>query len=107
MEFFTFLIFVILLVAYFFPSIIAGSRNHHNKIAILITNLFLGWTFIGWVVCLIWSFTTKPDETTIVQNLKPGEEVSVAEELEKLSKLKNSGIISEEEFEAQKEKLLS
>ena len=41
---------------YFLPAIMAFHRNHHNKLAILVLNLFLGWTFLGWVGALIWSF---------------------------------------------------
>lgn len=50
---------VICLIAvfYFVPTIIAFKRKHHNATAILVVNLFLGWTFIGWVVALIWSCT--------------------------------------------------
>jgi hypothetical protein len=41
--------------AYWVPSIIAFGRAHHNKVSILVVNLFLGWTFIGWVVALAMS----------------------------------------------------
>lgn len=52
-------IFVIILTlfAYFLPFIIASQRRHRNAGAILITNLLLGWTFIGWVIALIWAMT--------------------------------------------------
>jgi len=40
---------------YFLPSIV-GSR-HHNASAIFILNLFLGWTFLGWVIALVWACT--------------------------------------------------
>lgn len=43
------------LCVYFLPSIIAFRRDHHNDIPIVLMNIFLGWTFIGWVVALIWS----------------------------------------------------
>ncbi len=43
---------------YFIPAIVAIARKHHNAMAIFLTNLFLGWTFIGWIVALIWSFTS-------------------------------------------------
>ncbi|MGI9229089.1 MAG: superinfection immunity protein [Gammaproteobacteria bacterium] len=58
--------FVVLLVLfYFLPFIIAINRGHHNTAAIFVLNLFLGWTFLGWVVALVWSFTavvTTPPE---------------------------------------------
>lgn len=44
-------------VLYFLPSIVAYARKHQNSGAILILNIFLGWTFIGWVVALVWSMT--------------------------------------------------
>jgi len=39
---------------YFIPAILAYTYDHKQKQAILILNLFLGWTFVGWVVALIW-----------------------------------------------------
>lgn len=42
---------------YFLPAFIAGMRGHQNAAAIFVLNLFLGWTFIGWVVALVWAFT--------------------------------------------------
>ncbi|MDK7117508.1 superinfection immunity protein, partial [Lactobacillus gasseri] len=50
-------LFVVLLVAYFIPAIVASNRKHSNSGAIACLNIFLGWTFIGWVVALVWSFT--------------------------------------------------
>jgi Superinfection immunity protein len=46
------------LAFYFLPSIIAFSRRHRNSVAIFVLNLFLGWTLVGWVVSLVWSFTS-------------------------------------------------
>ena len=40
---------------YFLPSIIAGGRRKRNQWAIFVVNLFLGWTFVGWIVALVWS----------------------------------------------------
>jgi len=48
---------VAILALYFLPSIIAWRRNHNNENPIILTNLFFGWTFIGWIACLIWSFS--------------------------------------------------
>ena len=39
----------------FLPTLIARSRNHPHTSAIFLVNLFFGWTFIGWVVSLIWA----------------------------------------------------
>ena len=51
-------------------------------------------------------FTNKPDDTIIINN-NTNEDLSVADELEKLLKLKDDGILDEDEFKAQKEKILS
>ncbi|MGH8605775.1 MAG: superinfection immunity protein [Gammaproteobacteria bacterium] len=48
---------VIAIALYFIPTVIAVFRGHHNAIAIFGLNLFLGWSFIGWVASLIWSLT--------------------------------------------------
>ena len=52
-----FIVFVVLLFAYFVPSLVACSRHHHNAAAVFILNLLLGWTMIGWVVALVMAAT--------------------------------------------------
>lgn len=42
---------------YFLPFLIALSRGHMSSGAIFLVNLIFGWTALGWVVALIWSFT--------------------------------------------------
>jgi hypothetical protein len=44
-----------LLALYGLPIIVAGMRNHPQAGPIAIINIFLGWTFIGWVIALAWS----------------------------------------------------
>ena len=107
MQEISFLFVIFLIGLYFLPWIIAILRNHHNRQAIVVTNLLLGWTLIGWLACLIWSFTNRPSEKTIIENKLSSEDASIADELEKLLNLKNNAVISEEEFNNQKEKLLS
>ena len=43
------------LFIYFIPTFIANKKQHIQKTSILLLNIFLGWTFIGWVVALIWA----------------------------------------------------
>jgi len=43
------------LVLYFLPAIIALARNKRDTTSILLLNLFLGWTAIGWVIALVWA----------------------------------------------------
>ena len=42
-------------VMYFLPSIIALVRSKRDVGAILVLNIFLGWTLIGWVIALVWA----------------------------------------------------
>jgi hypothetical protein len=48
------------LIFYFVPSFVAFARRHPQRGWILLVNIFAGWTFIGWVGALIWTFIT-PD----------------------------------------------
>jgi hypothetical protein len=49
-------------VLYFLPSFIAWNKR--NSGAIIALNILLGWTFVGWVVALVWSLTA--DQPTVV-----------------------------------------
>ncbi len=55
----TLLPILLALIVYFIPTVIAVRKQHTNKTAIILLNVFLGWTFIGWVVALIWSVMKK------------------------------------------------
>ncbi|HKT69026.1 MAG TPA: superinfection immunity protein [Terriglobales bacterium] len=44
-------------VIYFLPTIVALVRQKRNVVSILLLNLFLGWTLIGWIVALVWAST--------------------------------------------------
>ncbi|PIT95393.1 hypothetical protein COT98_00100 [Candidatus Falkowbacteria bacterium CG10_big_fil_rev_8_21_14_0_10_39_9] len=44
-------------IFYFLPTFIASSKNKRNTGAIFALNLFLGFTFIGWVIALVWTLT--------------------------------------------------
>ena len=53
-------IMVIAVPLYFVPSVIGFMRSHPNAAAICLLNVFLGWTFIGWVAALVWASTAIP-----------------------------------------------
>ena len=64
------LVLVLLAGLYFLPFLIATQRKHHQQNSILILNLFLGWTFIGWVIALAMAVShtdaaTAPAPTTL------------------------------------------
>jgi RsiW-degrading membrane proteinase PrsW (M82 family) len=67
----TLLIVVVCIALYFLPSIIAASRHKRNETAIVVLNLVLGWTLIGWVVALVWSVTVDPPDSPPRARLAP------------------------------------
>ena len=50
-------LFGFLLVLYFLPTMTAEGRGHHQLLAILMLNLLLGWTALGWIAALVWACT--------------------------------------------------
>jgi hypothetical protein len=50
---------IIALALYLLPSIVALSRHHTNKLAIIALNILVGWTFIGWVISIVWALTSN------------------------------------------------
>jgi len=57
----------IIVLSYFLPTFIALVRNSSKKMGIFIVNFLTGWTFIGWLIALVWSFTS---ESTNDKNLR-------------------------------------
>lgn len=49
-------VLIILLLLYFLPTYVASKRNHKNTTPIFVLNLFLGWSFVIWVIVLAWAF---------------------------------------------------
>lgn len=46
-------------LSYFLPTFIAFYRNHRNRLAILVLNIFAGWTGLVWIFTLVWSCTAN------------------------------------------------
>ena len=51
-------------VFYMLPSAIAGYRGHHNTTAIMALNFLLGWTFLGWLVAIVWALTNDSSSSS-------------------------------------------
>ena len=57
-----FFIFVLIaLVVHFIPSFVAFSRRHASRLIILLLNILMGWTIIGWVLLLVWASKGKTE----------------------------------------------
>ncbi|WHL30051.1 SHOCT domain-containing protein [Pseudomonas juntendi] len=72
-------------------------------------NLFLGWTFIGWIGALIWSVSAikihAPAKHKEILVARPDREDPYSR-IEKLAELRDRGHLTAEEFEAEKSKVL-
>ena len=122
---FTFL----LLFPYFLPTIIAVVRRKASSFGIFMLNLFLGWTFIGWIGALIWALSADRQPTIIVNNppyssapppppppprnsytnvtmRKPVTQQDKIDQLRQLKQLLDEGALTEDEFNRQKAEIL-
>ena len=57
-----FLFGLVILIVYFLPAISAKAKDARNAAAIFVLNLLVGWTFIGWVVALVWACSANDPE---------------------------------------------
>ena len=56
---------------YMVPSVIAFGRNTEYAVAIILVNLLLGWTVLGWIWALIWALDDAPKREATRQNYVP------------------------------------
>lgn len=54
------LVLLIALALYLLPTIVAQARRHRSTGAIFALNLLLGWTFLFWVLALVWALAYQP-----------------------------------------------
>lgn len=52
---------------YWIPTLIAVSNNHKDVVGVFVLNFFVGWTFIGWLISLVWSVKNSNDENQYTQ----------------------------------------
>lgn len=103
---------------YMLPTIEARLRSHPNLPSLGALNFFLGWTVIGWVGSLVWALK-KSDPVHVVESehrsgerepsssTQPQQRASTADELQRLASLLDRGLLTEEEFKAEKAKILA
>ena len=121
----------LLLFPYFLPTIIAVLRRKTSAVGVFFLNLFLGWTFIGWVGALIWALSADRQPTIIVNNApssapppsfspppSPHNYTNVTmrkqaatqqdkiDQLRQLKQLLDDGVLTEAEFNRQKAEIL-
>lgn len=54
------IIVVVSFLVYFLPYLLARGRKKQNRQAIFWLNFLAGWTFVGWIVALVWALTKDP-----------------------------------------------
>ncbi|MER7756949.1 superinfection immunity protein [Kitasatospora sp. NPDC097643] len=47
------------LLLYFLPTVVAMARAVPNRGSVVVINIFLGWTLLGWVVALAMAARSK------------------------------------------------
>lgn len=55
----TALIWIVILLAYWTPTIVVLTRHAPSPGAVIVINAFLGWTGVGWVVALAMACRSK------------------------------------------------
>lgn len=100
-----FIVLIFLVIIYFLPTLIANGNRKRNAEAIAILNLLLGWTVLGWLVALIWGCTKDAKPVTKEIIMKPKEK-TITQKIEELTELKDKGLITQDEYEAKRAKLL-
>ena len=83
-------------LVYFFPSFV--GRNRREGLSIFLLNLFVGWSFLGWVIALIWAVTKDP-----IFLVEPP---SLSLRLKELSDLSKEGLLEAQEFKKLKAQML-
>ncbi|MFD2755691.1 superinfection immunity protein [Comamonas terrae] len=112
------LFFVFAPALYLLPTYEAWKRQQPNMTPTVLVNIFLGWTLIGWVAAMVMAYkSTEPQKVELVYNepaptytpapAQPASKPSIADELSKLADLKQQGLLTEEEFNQQKARLLA
>lgn len=66
-------IIVFSVILYWIPTVVALVRRHEipNVGSIVIINLFLGWTLVGWVVALAMACRSRPQPVMMMVPAPP------------------------------------
>jgi hypothetical protein len=55
-------------LAYVAPTIIGWQRRIAGAGALAILNVLLGWTGLGWIVCMLWAVRAHPHQNQFYRN---------------------------------------
>ena len=94
----------VLFVIYMFPTKVARKTEHAQTTAIAWLNMLFGCTIICWVAMLIWANSVGEKKAKPVTAVP---EKSVTDKLTELNNMKDSGLITEEEYNSKRQEMLS
>lgn len=98
--------FAIITPIYMYPAKLARRTEHTAARGIFWLNIFFGATFIMWIVLMIWASSGKGTQKTVVVQQSIAPQKSVNDSFDELKKLKDMGMISEEEFEEKRKEII-
>jgi hypothetical protein len=103
------ILLIMMLASYLVPTVVAIGGKRSNLAPIIVINVFLGWTLVGWVVALAMAVWPSPSVTDSVSHPSRPQEKSPAalDQLQKLAELHQAGILTDDEFDTKKAELLS
>jgi hypothetical protein len=53
---------ILVVVIYMLPTLIAFGREHPRRHDIIVVNILLGWTLIGWIAVFLWASLTRIED---------------------------------------------
>jgi Superinfection immunity protein len=61
------MVLIVFLALYFGPAIVALSRDVPHKGSVVVVDVFLAWTVVGWVVALAMACRSVPPRPPVMQ----------------------------------------
>lgn len=68
-------------IIYILPTLIILIRKADNKRNIILINIFLGWTLVGWLYALVKAFT-KETEKQRIEDMSKAELIDILKSIE-------------------------
>lgn len=99
------LIIAVSIGVYLMPTFVACRKKHPYTVGIVLIDIFLGWSLIGWVGALVWACCVPDQKQSVV--VREMNQINKYDDIKKLQELKESGAITEEEFDFEKAKILN
>ncbi len=91
-------------VLYFIPAMVAVERGHRNTVAICVLNVLLGWTLLGWVVALVWAFTSNSEQADV--SVTANTDMATVNDVGLLADMFERGLLTRDEFDEMKRRAL-